>query len=140
MPADHQEPRSPLPAPAELDVFAQAPFVLEHLLQRLDQYETPLAVVDESGRVVDANGPWQQREGHPLWCRIGEVLSSICAEPPGGDSGSERLARELSGVLRGRTQFCEWNEQGGEHVSLARLVAVSGNYALAVFQPASRPV
>ncbi len=140
MSADHHEPPSPLPAPAELDVFAQAPFALEHLLQRLDQYETPLAVVDEEGRVVDANGPWKRREGLSLWCGIGEVLASIDPELPADGDGLERLAKELGGVLRGRTQFCEWDAESGEHVSLTRLVAVSGNYALAVFQPAIGPL
>lgn len=116
-------------------MFTHAPFVLEHLLQRLDQYETPLAVVDESGRVVEANGPWLRRAGSPRWCPVGEDLALICGDQAqAGDPEAERLARELQGVLRGRTQFCEWDAQGGEHVSLARLVAVSGNYALAAFR------
>lgn len=131
----NSDPKPPLPYSMPLkDAFSEAPLDLDAIMMRLHQFESPLAVVDEDGRVVDANGPWQQRAGDQLWCAVGQDLGSICGQAAeAGDAQAERLCRELQGVLKGRTEFCEWDDPEGDRVRLARLVGVSGNYALAAF-------
>ena len=134
-PMNHPDPNAPLPRSAStLDAFSHAPLALDEVLARLHQFEDPLAVVDEDGRVVEANGPWMKRAGSELWCAVGQDLRSACdLAAEAGDPLAERLCRELTGVLQGRTEFCEWGGPGEDRVRLARLVGVSGNYALAAF-------
>ena len=114
--------------------FALAPFTLEEIITRLDDFESAIAIVDEQGQVVRSNGLWARRAGSALWSAVGEDLIQACekATENGSDDGFE-LREELRNILDGRTDSCDWLPATGERIRLVRLVSGSGTYALVAF-------
>lgn len=114
--------------------FALGPFSLEEVIPRLDNFETAVAIVDEHGHVVRANGLWARRAGSKLCSAVGDNLVSACGNATnGGSQIGFRLRQELRNILDGRTESCDWLPATGERIRLARLVSGSGTYALVAF-------
>lgn len=88
--------------------FALTALSLEDVLPRLDNFETAVAIVDERGRVVRANGLWDRRKGLELWSAVGDDLDSACEKAAGNGSHTGfRLGEELRNILGGRTESCD---------------------------------
>lgn len=138
---------SPQGSRCPIALLATAVQGLAETRARMDTWDGQFAILDERGRVLEINAAWRAhltRHGASSGrCEPGADVYEACDKASqSGDDLAPRLARELRGVLEGRTESCEFDghptpEGAACTAHIVRLVDPSGTYALLGFERAA---